>query len=167
MKVGPAWPQRTTDIATHQHVTNDRIAIIRKHRDRARRVPRSVEDRGCDPKLVEPLALRRRQVDADGLKGNVTHEVRRYAPTHANALEPAVVALLGKNAVVGVIGNGAFRGRSQIDRIAAMVGMNVRVKDEFQIAYVDAQSSASCLDPLASPRDPVSIRTGRRSPVSK
>lgn len=114
-------------------------------------MPRSVEDRGCDPKLVESLAVIGRQVDADGLKRTIAQEVRQYAPAHANALEAAVVTLLGKNAVIGVIGNGAFRGRSQIDRIAEVVGMNVRVKDEPKITYFYAQSSASCFDPLGIP----------------
>lgn len=114
-------------------------------------MPRSVEDRGGDSKLVEPLALRGRQVDADGLKRKITQEMRQYPPAHANALEPAVVALLSKNAVSRVIGNGAFRGRSQIDSIAEMIGMNVCVKDEPQITYFDAQSSASCSDPLGFP----------------
>ena len=77
--------------------------------------------------------------------------MRQYPPAHANALEPAVVALLSKNAVIRVIGNGAFRGRSQIDRIAEMIGMNVCVKNEPQITYFDAQSSASCLNPLCVP----------------
>ena len=77
--------------------------------------------------------------------------MRQDAPASANALESAVVALFGKSAVSGVIGNGAFRGRSQSDRIAEMIGMNVCVKDEPQITYFDAQSSASCLDPLGVP----------------
>lgn len=114
-------------------------------------MPRSVEYRGCDPKLVESLALIGRQVDADGLKRTIAQEVRQYAPAHANALEAAVVTLLGKNAVIGVIGNGAFRGRRQMDRIAEMVGMNVRVKDEPQIAYSDSQSSTRCFDSVGIP----------------
>jgi len=61
------------------------------------------------------------------------------------------VALLGKSAVIRVIGNRAFCGSSQISRVAKMIGMNVCVKDESKIMYFDAYSSATGFDPLGIP----------------
>jgi hypothetical protein len=42
--------------------------------------------------------------------------------------------LLGEDAVVWVIGHGAFRSCSQVRCVAEMIGMNMRMKNERQIA---------------------------------
>jgi hypothetical protein len=50
--------------------------------------------------------------------------------------------LLGEDAVVWVIGHGTFRGCSQVRCVAEMIRMNMRVKNERQIAYLDSHGSA-------------------------
>jgi hypothetical protein len=42
--------------------------------------------------------------------------------------------LLGEDAVVWVIGHGTFHGCSQVRCVAEMIGMNMRMKNERQIA---------------------------------
>lgn len=97
-------------------------------------MPRTVQDRGRNPELVEPQAFRGLEVESARLKRKVAQQAREDSPAHAYALETAVMPLLGKNAVVWVIRDRTFRNRSQVRCVAEMIGMNVRVKNERQIA---------------------------------